>query len=552
MRADIDLAALTATLTRPFGAPANGTYWLDTTNSLWGISQWNQTTAAFTNQIPMVITDTTQLTGNTTQPLQSVGSIGDYAITATNIDNRGYYKRGGPTASQTSNSELYDYYNTWVEVGGGDWQTAWPSVQGTLAPTTLTANNIIYINGTSVAVPVSPNNTVTGLSDAINSANITGVYSAHVDSKLQIYSNSNTLGFHPSVANATGNGTVATLTFATVSAAPYEIGSSIVVANIAPSGYNGTYTVTACGNSTVSFASTYANAYSSGGTISQPGVVSVLAGTSGTALSAVGISPGNYYPPAFLAAPNYSAPRWRSTDTQPEPTGSVWQRTNSVNLGANLSLKKYSTLLGTYVQQACNIYSSLSEATYTLDPSGGGKNIVAGTTVATTNPEYNIPATLGLQLFERYAAGATIVTGSDSTPGPFTSGDTFSISATIPGQATIGAAVTATLAGTTVSAFLTAVSAAVGASTFASYVSASVNSAGAIVFTHSAGGTIVLKNLTGTPVTTAGFDAATTFCRAGANSSLILSYWVTAPTFTYTASTTGPDQDPDNGTYWYY
>jgi len=37
MRADIDLAALTASLTRPTGAPTNGTYWLNTSNSSWGI-----------------------------------------------------------------------------------------------------------------------------------------------------------------------------------------------------------------------------------------------------------------------------------------------------------------------------------------------------------------------------------------------------------------------------------------------------------------------------------------------------------------------------------
>jgi hypothetical protein len=550
-RVDVDLSALTASLIRPVGTPPNGTYWLDTTNSLWGLSQWNQTTAAFTNQIPTVIVDSTQLVGNTTVPLQSIGSIGDYAITATNINNPGYYKRGGPTSSQTSDSALSDAYNTWVEVGSDDWKTAWPTVQGTNSVTTLTANNIVYVNATSVAVPVSPNNTLEGLSNAINSANIVGVASAFVDSKLQIFADSTTLGANPSVANATGNGTVATLTFATLSQAPYAVGSSIVVANVVPSGYNGTHTVTACGNSTVSFASTYANAYSSGGTISQPGVVSVLPGASGTALSDVGISAGVYNPPAFLAAPNYSAPRWRSTDTQPEPTGSVWQRTNSVNLGANLSLKKYSTLLGTYVQQACNIYSSLSEATYTLDPSGGGKNIAAGTTVATTNPEFNDPTTLGLQLFERYATGATVVTGSTDTP-VVTSADAFYISATIPGQSTIGTPVLATISASTVSAFLTAVSAAVGASTFASYVTATVNSAGAIVFTHSAGGTIVLTDATGTPLADAGFDTTTEFCRAGAGTDLVLSYWVTAPTFTYTASTTGPDQDPDNGTYWYY
>jgi hypothetical protein len=474
-RVDVDLAALTASLIRPTGTPPSGTYWLDTTSSLWGLFQWNQTTSAFTNQIPMVITDSTQLMPSSTVPLQSIGSIGDYAITATNINNPGYYKRGGPTISQTSATQLSDYYNTWVEVGNPTWQTAWPTVQATLAPTTLTVDNTFTVNGTTITVPAATDNTVTGVSDAINSAAITGVFSAYVDGKLQIYANS----------SATG------------------------------------------------------------------GQVIIAAGA-GTVLTDLGITAGTYNVPTFLAAPNYSAPRWRSTDTQPEPTGSVWQRTNSVNLGANLSVKKYSTLLGTYVQQPCNIYAGISDANYQLDPSGGGKNIVAGTTVATTNPEFNGPATLGLQIFEKYSAGATVVTGSDDTPGPFTSGNTFSISATIPGQSAAAAPVTATLAGTTVSAFLTAVSAAVGGSTFTSYVSASVNSSGAIVFTHSSGGSIILKNLTGTPVTTAGFSDSTEFCRTGANSTLVLSYWVTAPTFTYTASNTGPNQDPTNGTYWYY
>jgi len=489
-RADVDLAALTASLVRPTGTPPNGTYWLDTASSLWGLFQWNITTNAFTNQIPLVITDTTQLETDSTVPLQSIGSIGDYAITSTNVNNPGYFKRGGPTTSQTSATDLSDYYNTWVEVGSDNWKTAWPTVQGTLAPVSLTAGNTFFVNGELITVPVSPNNTVQGVSNAINSAAITGVYSAFVDSKLQIYANS--------------------------------------------------------------------TAEADGSTDLSNGIVHITTGA-GTVLTNLGIT-GNqtYYAPAFLAAPNYSAPRWRSTDDQPEPTGSVWQRTNSVNLGANLAMKKYSTVLGTYVQQSCALYSNDSTAIYTLDPSGGGKNIVAGTTVALTNPEYNTPATLGLEIFERYSAGTMIVTGNTTSPGPFVNGNTFTINATVPGQAALGGAVTATLAGTTVADFLTAVSAAVGSSTFASYVTATVDSAGAIVFTHTAGGDIVLDNTAGTPVNTAGFvpvintDPATEFCRAGADGSLILSYWVGTPTFTYTASSTGPDQDPDTGTYWYY
>jgi len=482
-RVDVDLAALTASLTRPTGSPDNGTYWLDTANTLWGIFQWNQTTAAFTNQIPLVITATTDLQGSTTVPLQSIGAIGDYAVTATNVNNPGYFKRGGPTTSQTSATDLSDHYNTWVEVGSDEWKTAWPTIQGTLAPVSLTTNNTIVINGTTVTVPASPNNTVQGLSNAINTAAITGVYSAFVDDKLQIYADS----------AATADG-------------------------------------------------------STGG----EGAVEIRNGT-GTPLADLGITANTYFAPAFLAAYSYQAPRWRATDDQPEPTGSVWQKINNVNLGANIVVKKYNSTLGAFVQQACNIYGTTGAAIYGLDPAGGGQNIPVGTTYAQTNPEFNDPDTFGLEIYERFATGPTIVTGSDETPGPFVNGNTFTIQATIPGQAALGAAVTATLAGTAATDFVTAVSAAVGASTFASYVSATINSSGAIVFTHSAGGDIVLTNVTGTPVTTAGFTLSTDYVRATASASgRYLSYFVGTPTFTYTASATAPDQDPATGTYWYY
>ena len=55
-RADIDLAELTPTTVRPEGSPNNGTYWLDTANTAWGIFEWNETTNAFTNKVPTVIT----------------------------------------------------------------------------------------------------------------------------------------------------------------------------------------------------------------------------------------------------------------------------------------------------------------------------------------------------------------------------------------------------------------------------------------------------------------------------------------------------------------
>jgi hypothetical protein len=152
---------------------------------------------------------------------------------------------------------------------------------------------------------------------------------------------------------------------------------------------------------------------------------------------------------------------------------------------------------------------------------------------------------------ERYSTGSTIITGDNSAPGPFISGNTFTISASSSESGTFSTPVTATLTGTTVSNFVAAVSAAA-----VPYVSASVNSAGSIVLTHSQGGTIILINSIGTPVTTAGFNTTVRGIRQrynnGVAQGLILSNWVGSTTFTYTASDSAPDQDPADGRLWYY
>jgi hypothetical protein len=74
------------------------------------------------------------------------------------------------------------------------------------------------------------------------------------------------------------------------------------------------------------------------------------------------------------------------------------------------------------------------------------------------------------------------------------------------------------------------------------------------VFTHSAGGIIALTNISGSPITLAGFSLATDGVRANNTTagSLLLSNWRTTPDFTYTASDTQPDQDPATGRLWYY
>lgn len=490
-RADIDLSELTASLGRPTGDPADGDFWLDTANTTWGLFQWNQTTAAFTNKVPTVYTDTADLEPSSTVPLQSLGSIGDYAVTATTVHNPTYYKRGGPNTSTfsftafytTVGSPLLDLYNNWVLIGSDEWKTAWPTIQGTVSGPSLIDGNTIIVNGETIAVGNGLGSaSVRILCDNINGAGITGVYAAVNSSKLVIYSDSTA---------TSGDST-----------------SNVIIEN----------------------------------------------GT-GTPLTALGISSGSYFAPTYYTGYSYEAPRWRTSDTLPQPTGSIWQKINNVNLGTNLVLKKYSATLGTWVQQSVPVFSSGGAALYAFDPSGGGVNIPVGTTWARINSSWSDPATAEMEIYEFTQSGATVVTG-DSTPTgtPFTVGNSFRIAATVPGSAVVTSSAVATIGGTgTVADFLAAVSAAVGTTNFAQYVSASVNSAGNIVFTHSAGGGIVLTPISGTPLTTAGFNTAISGVLPGSSAGqLLLGKYNSSPWFTYTASATAPNQDPADGRLWYY
>ena len=484
LRADIDLSALTATLVRPTGAAVNGQFWLDSNDSRWGLFQWNQATGVFTNQIPLVITDPAYLTDASTVPLNTYGSIGNYAVTATSTANPIYFKRGGPTSTQTNDTNISILFNTWVLVGSDDWQTSWATVQGQNTPATLTIGDTFTINSTyNVTVPGSPNNTVTGLVNAISAANIPGVFAANIGGALNIYCN---------------------------------------------------------------------NLSASNGSLADGKVA--IAGTPAL-LTTLGITASAYYAPQYQPSPSYTVPQWNTFSNSPmggAPTGSIWQKTNTVNTGADLILSRFNSVLGVFVKQSCPLYVDDAAAIYALDPSGGGQSIPATSTYAQYEP-FN-DGTAGLVIYERFITGPTIVTGNvsfTSSTTPFTTGNSFTISGTEPGTAALTNA-TVSIGGTgTVSDFIAAVS-----SANIPYVSASLNSSGYIVFEHSKGGDIYLTNVTGTPITTAGFTNNTALVKPlytdGTETGLILSNWVGSPTFTYTAAASAPYNNPTTGTYWYY
>ena len=451
-RADIDLADLIGSASRPTGAPSAGTVWLDaSSDSRWGIFQWNASTGAFTNKVPTVITSTSDLDSGV--PLTSIGAIGDYAVVATNVANPTYYKNRS---------------NTWVLVGGSSWQTSWPAITGTTASPTLVNGHTIVINSTTVTLSGT---TVANLASSINSAAITGVTAAAVDNKIEIYATSS--------AASDGSTTDGKIT---------------------------------------------------------------LANGSGTILSSTGLTAGTYACPLIQQSEHYTVPEWKSTDTTPRPSGSVWVKTTTSNLGAQLDVSVYSSTTSQFEQVTAPLYENDQTALKNLDTTGG-KAIAVGTYYTQFDTSEN--DTVTYKIFRRYATGILEVTGLVNDANPITSSEQFTIQASAANSTTLTSAVTVTTSGTTIASLASDINAANVAN-----VSASVTSDGYLKIAHALGGMLILKDTSGTPLTDAGITTSITTgqVRAGNSSDLIVSNWV-APT--YTVSTSSPSADPANNRYWY-
>jgi len=182
VRADIDLAQLDAKATAPAGKPDDGTFWFDTSNTQFGIFEWNSASATTTNgqsftvKYPTVITDVTKVVAGTYAPKPSIGAIGDYAVVAVTTLNKVWYKK----------ALTHTPAGTWVEVGSTAWTSSWPTAQGGISngSITLLTGDTLTINGSAVTGVT----TLTALVSAINTAAITGVSAEKVNDKLEIYS----------------------------------------------------------------------------------------------------------------------------------------------------------------------------------------------------------------------------------------------------------------------------------------------------------------------------------------------------------------------------
>ena len=516
VRADVDLGELTGQTEAPGANPTNGTWWINTDATTWGIQEWNSAAISttggqkFANKIPLVLTDTDSTKVDSTtggKPKGSVGAIGDYAIVFETVDGTGsfsagretarvYYKSPGLTAAGVA-------AGTWVLVGSSDWAVSHKTVEAgaSFDNGSNAAAGTFTINGTTITINNSDTlddvvTTINGLlsSPSPEGAGLVGVFAANVSGKLYLYTNA--------------------------------INDSI-------------------GDSSLSNA--------------------IVIGAGTAALAKVGLTAGTYYGPALAMTPHTSVPQWKSGDSTPRPTGSVWIKTTEPNFGARWRASKWSSATTSWVSFEAPIYASGHASLYYLDRSGGGVNIAADALYVQSNSNEHsgydsTPSTATFRVFKRAATGNTMVTSAVVTALTFTAGsNTFTIAESVKNQVALStaASISFTATGATTDADLMA--AAINAAAFTN-VEATVTTNNEVQVYHKLGGEIRFTDGTATPIAsaftpynintlagTANFYTAP----AGAAEDFIASNWQPLAASNFFASPDDPQAEPNDGQLWY-
>ena len=462
IRADIDLAAIMGSTARPIDNPADGTYWLDTTESTWGIYEWDASIQSFTNHIPTLITSLNDVTlnGSVYYPNTILGAIGSYAVVMVTTFNRLFYKRSD---------------NIWTLVGTDQWKLAHPAVKGTEVITTsvFSISDIITIN----TIPLTlVSQTLGSLISLINNAAIPGVTAANVGNSLAIYATS----------LAKSNGSV--------------VDGKVTLAN-----------------------------------------------TTGIPLTTAGITAGTYFAPDTTVSDYITVPAYATFPTTTLYNGNVWIKLGSIGGGANLSVKKFSTATNAWAPIAVPMYISTLAAIETLDPSGGGGNILAGSLISVSGRHQSIVESgITSKIQYRIAQGKTNAVGNPiASNAVVVVSNEFTIDYSTLNSPILTTA-TVTIGSTAPSAIVTSI---LGLNI--PEISASYNSSTLVItVTHTLGGIVTLTNKTGTPLTTAGFNSSCANVQYTASTGAMAFSNFTE--LSYITAISQPYIAPADGTYWYY
>jgi hypothetical protein len=213
---------------------------------------------------------------------------------------------------------------------------------------------------------------------------------------------------------ATGTGSVATLTFATQTIA-IPVGTTIVVAGVTPSGYNGTVVVTASTTTTVSYANSTTGAQSVAGTVTPQLAIIGFA----TQVASNPISIGSQATITGVAATNptlatVAASSTASTATVTFTAQNIAPPVGSVVTIAGVTPTAYN---GTYTVTA----STTTSVTYATGANPGVQT-VAGTVAFNYNGVYTIRASTQSAIYI-----TSLASGAQTTAGTYVGGNLYGV-----------------------------------------------------------------------------------------------------------------------------
>jgi hypothetical protein len=215
--------------------------------------------------------------------------------------------------------------------------------------------------------------------------------------------------------------------------------------------------------------------------------IQIASGTLNTSI-ALGIAPGTYYVPALSTGPHTSVPAFKSTDSNPRPTGSVWVKTTTPNSGAVWAVKKFNGTTKLWETISAPIYASNEEALYNLDRAGGGLNLAVGDLYIDWE---NSATGLDQTIHRRESTGSTAITSSVIAAQVSTGSQSFTIAESIVGQAALNSAITVSVTPIGAATDADLIAGQINGAGFTN-IQASVDSNNRVVIEHTKGGEIAI------------------------------------------------------------
>jgi len=290
------------------------------------------------------------------------------------------------------------------------------------------------------------------------------------------------------------------------------------------------------------------------------GVVEI-SGDAGT-LAAIGITTGQYFPPALQISTHTVVPRWKGSapsadleNSKPRPTGSVWLKTTQPNSGARFIISRWSSDLKVWTQVDAPLYSSTTQALYFLNRTGGGLGIDINSLFVQTNvSENSLLPEADLRLWRRANAGPTkIISDVAVENSTFVNGTSYSftISESLAGSIELDSAKEISFMGTGI--------AAVNAERFADAIAGagltnievSINGINKIEISHKLSGDFKIVDGTNDPIAKLFSTGTKNLYSTAYEGELLATNWEPLSGSPFKAQGTGPLEEPKDGQLWY-